>query len=49
MMTKKYDIVLKYIQDLSVEIPNAETFIYSRELITKYTLGININTKNIKK
>ena len=48
MMTKKYDIVLKYIQDLSVEIPNAETFIYSRELITKYTLGININTKTLK-
>ena len=47
-MTKKYDIVLKYIQDLSVEIPNAETFIYSRELITKYILGININTKTLK-
>ena len=48
MMTKKYDIILKYIQDLSVEIPNAETFIYSRELITKYILGININTKTLK-
>ena len=47
-MTKKYDIILKYIQDLSVEIPNAETFIYSRELITKYTLGININIKTLK-
>ena len=48
MMTKKYDIILKYIQDLSVEIPNAETLIYSRELITKYILGININIKTLK-
>ena len=49
MMTKKYEIVLKYIKDLSVEIPNAETFIFSREYITKYSLGININTKPLKK
>ena len=48
MMTKKYEIVLKYIKDLSVEIPNAETFIFSREYITKYSLGININTKPLK-
>ena len=48
MMTKKYEIVLKYIKDLSVEIPNAETFIFSREYITKYSLGINITTKTLK-
>ena len=47
-MTKKYEIVLKYIKDLSVEIPNAETFIFSREYITKYSLGINITTKPLK-
>ena len=47
-MTKKYEIVLKYIKDLSVEIPNAETFIFSREYITKYSLGINITTKTLK-
>ena len=33
-MTKKYEIILKYIKDLSVEIPNAETFVFSREYIT---------------
>ena len=44
-MTKKYEIILKYIKDLSVEIPNAETFIFSRENITKYTLGLNITNK----
>ena len=38
-MTKNYEIILNYIKDLSIEIPNAETFIFSRENITKYTLG----------
>ena len=47
-MTKKYEIILRYIKDLSVEIPNAETFIFSRENITKYTLGLNITTNPIK-
>ena len=47
-MTKKYEIVLRYIKDLSVEIPNAETFIFSREYITKYSLGINITTNPLK-
>ena len=48
MMTKKYEIVLKYIKDISVEIPDAETFVFSREYITKYSLGINITTKPLK-
>ena len=48
MTTKKYEIVLQYIQDLSVEVPNPETYVYSREYITKYTLSININTKTLQ-
>ena len=47
-MTKKYEIVLKYIKDISVEIPDAETFVFSREFITKYSLGINITTNSLK-
>ena len=47
-MTKKYEIIFKYIQDLSVEVPNIETFIFSRENITNYVLGINITTKTLK-
>ena len=47
-MTKEYEIILKYIKDISVEIANAETFIFSREYITKYSLGINITTKPLK-
>ena len=48
IMTKKYEIIIKYVQDLSVEIPNTETFIFSREYITKYILGINISSKTVK-
>ena len=48
IMTKKYEIILKYIKDLSVEIPNAETYVLSREYITKYSLGINITTNPLK-
>ena len=47
-MTKKYEIIFKYIQDLSVEVPDIETFIFSRENITNYVLGINITTKTLK-
>ena len=47
-MTKKYEIVLNYIKDLSVEIPDAQTFIFSKEYITKYTLGINVTTKAMR-
>ena len=47
-MTKKYEIIIKYVQDLSVEIPNTETFIFSREYITKYILWINISSKTVK-
>ena len=39
---------MKYIKDLSVEVPNAETFVVSREYITKYSLGINITTNPLK-
>ena len=48
MMTKKYKIILKYIKDISVEIPNPETFIFSKDYITKYSLGINISTETLK-
>ena len=47
-MTKKYEILLKYIKDLSVEIPSPDVFIFSKEFITKYTLGINVTTEPMK-
>ena len=48
MTTKKYEIILKYVRDMSVEIPNAEIFVLSKEFITKYSLGINITTNSLK-
>ena len=33
---------------MSVEIPNLEAFLVSKEYITKYSLGINITTNSIK-
>ena len=48
MKTKEYEILLKYIKDLSVEIPSPDVFIFSKEFITKYTLGINVTTEPAK-
>ena len=47
-MTKKYEIVFSFIKDLSVEIPDVQTFVFSKEYITKYSLGINVTTKGLK-
>ena len=47
IMTKNYEIVFNYIKDLSVEIPDAETFLFSRENITRYTLGLNLSLIHI--
>ena len=33
---------------MSVEIPNVEAFLVSKEYITKYSLGINITTNSLK-
>tara|TARA_Y200000002_G_C22361343_1_gene529203 strand:- start:185 stop:607 length:423 start_codon:yes stop_codon:yes gene_type:complete len=47
-MTEKYKILGKYIKDLSSETPNAETYLFVKDRISKYQLGIDINTKALK-
>ena len=47
-MTEKYKILGKYIKDLSSETPDAETYIYVRDRISKYQLHIDINSKALK-
>ena len=47
-MTKKYKILGKYIKDMSSETPDSETYIFVRENISKYQLGIDINSKVLK-
>ena len=47
-MTEKFKILAKYIKDLSSETPDAETYIYVRDRISKYQLDIDINSKALK-
>ena len=47
-MTEKYKILSKYIKDMSSETPNIETYLFVKENISKYQLGIDINSKAIK-
>ena len=47
-MTKKYKILGKYIKDMSSETPDIETYLYVKEFISKYKLGIDITTKALK-
>ena len=48
IMIEKYKILGKYIKDLSSETPDAETYIYVRDRISKYQLDIDINSKALK-
>ena len=47
-MTEKFKILGKYIKDLSSETPNIETYLFVKERIAKYQLGIDINSKALK-
>ena len=47
-MTEKYKILGQYIKDLSSETPDVETYLYVRDHISKYQLGIDITSKALK-
>ena len=47
-MTKKYKILGKYIKDMSSETSSIETYIFVKDHISKYQLGIDINSKALK-
>ena len=48
IMTKNYKILAKFIKDMSSETPNAETFVFVKDNISKYQLNIDINSKALK-
>ena len=48
MKTKKYKILGRYIKDISGETPNVETYLFVKDRIGKYQLGIDINSKPLK-
>ena len=47
-MTNKYNIIGKYIKDMSSETPDVETYIFVKDRISKYQLLIDINSKPLK-
>ena len=47
-MTENYKILAKFIKDLSSETPNAETYLFVKDNISKYQLGIDITSKALK-
>ena len=47
-MKEKYKKLGKYIKDLSSETKDVETYLFVRDNIFKYQLGINITSKAIK-
>ena len=47
-MTKNYKILLSYIKNVSSKIDGTESFIYLKENIPKYSLGIDINSIPLK-
>ena len=47
-MTENYKILGQYIKDLSSETPDVETYLYVKDYISKYQLGIDITSKALK-
>ena len=47
-MIEKFKILGKYIKDLSSETKDVETYLFVRERISKYQLGIDIDSKPLK-
>ena len=47
-MTKKYKILAKYIKDLSSETSDVETYLFVKDHISQYQLGIDITSKALK-
>ena len=47
-MNKKYKIVSQFIKDLSAETKDLETYIYVQDIISRYNLNIEINSKPLK-
>ena len=48
MKAEKYKILGRYIKDLSAETPDTETYLFVKDRINKYQLGIDINSVALK-
>ena len=47
-MTENFKIIGSFIKDMSSETPDAQTFIFVKEKISKYRLNIDINSRAVK-
>ena len=47
-MTEKFKILGKFVKDMSSETPDIETYLFVRDHIRKYQLGIDIDSKALK-
>ena len=47
-MTKKYKILSKFVKDMSSETKDIETYLFDKERISKYKLGIDITSRVLK-
>ena len=47
-MTKNYKILTSYVKDISSRINDTESYIYLKDNIPKYSLGIDINSIPLK-
>ena len=48
MMNKNYKILGMYIKDMSSETPDIETYLFVKDHISQYQLGIDITSKALK-
>ena len=47
-MIENYKIIGSFIKDMSSETPDAPTYIFVKDKISKYRLNIDINSKAVK-
>ena len=47
-MSESYKILGKYIKDMSSETPDIETYLFVKDMISKYHLNIDITSKPLK-
>ena len=47
-MTENFKIIGNFIRDMSSETPDAQTYIFVRDKISKYLLKIDINSRAVK-
>ena len=47
-MTENYKILAKFVKDMSSETPDIDTYLFVKDNISNYSLGIDIKSKALK-